>query len=80
MFKFGFGLSVFVGVVLYEHTTTNLAQPHETGVAVGLVMAILSLAVVYAWSSSSASSLTQGDRYKYKTHAHKRNNRPTWRK
>jgi len=72
MSKFGFCLSVFAGVVLYNYTVENLGQPHETGVAVGLVMAVLSLAIVYAWGASSASSLTQDDRHRYKSHAHKR--------
>lgn len=72
MYKFGFFLSVLVGAILYGHVTSSMGLSHETGMAAGLVVAILSLAVNYLWISGQGSSITRGDRWQYKHKAHKR--------
>jgi hypothetical protein len=72
MYKFGVLLSLFAGVVAYLHVTEDMMLAHETGVAVGLLTSVISMAVVWAYASGSGLSLTRDDRWAYKHKAHKR--------
>ena len=58
--------SMLFGGVAYGHVTDNMQYSHETGIAIGLLVAIVSAAIMAFYMMENDDVLRQADLHRHK--------------